>query len=234
MNGKSAKYILGLLSLILCVLTVSGQKTVFNPKELDSKFAQIWKTSEATRKKYTWKASTEVIRDGEVMQILVEEISYGSDGRQIRKVISNQETPLPSIFLIRRVAEDQKAKIVAYMSELRSFLEKYALDDDGVRRSFFSLADMGVPDANGQVLVSGTDVFARDDELKWWIDTKFYTITRATISTTYKGIRADFSAKYYYLPGLNYMAEATIRIPSKGMVINLRFYDFVRKPLGIP
>ena len=229
MNGKSTKYALGLLFFILCGLTVSGQKPFFNPKELEGKFAQIWKTSEATRKKYTWKASTEVIREGKIMQFLVEEISYGADGRQIHKVISNRETPLPSMFLIRQVAEDQKAKIVAFMGELRSFLEKYALDDDGVRRSFFSSANMGVPDANGQVLVSGTDVFARGDELKWWIDTKFYTITRATISTTYKGVRAEFSAKYYFLPGLNYMVEATIRIPSKEMVINLRFYDFVRQ-----
>lgn len=217
------------LSLFLCSLSVPLQKPSLNPRDLDVKFSQVWKTSEATRKKYSWKAKTEVIRDGKVMQVLIEEFSYGSDGRQIRKIISNQEAPLPSTFIIRQVAEDQKKKIIAFMSELRPFLEKYALIDDGKRHAFFSSAKMGTPDANGQLLVSGSDVFAKGDELKWWIDTKFYTITRATISTTFKDTRAEFSATYYLLPGLNYMVHALIRIPSKDMVIKLQYYDFIKQ-----
>lgn len=163
------------------------------------------------------------------MQVMVEEISFDPRGRQIRKVISNQETPLPSTFLIRQIAEGQKAKIVAFMNDLSVFLEQYALDNDSLRHAFFSKASISSPDARGQLLVSGSNVLTTADKLKWWIDTRSYTITYATISTTFKGISAEFSATYYLLPGLNYMSQAKIVVPSKDMVIKLQFYDFVKR-----
>jgi len=210
-------------------LAVQGQKQPLSAGEIDQKFSQVWKESQASRKKYSWKERTEVSRDEKVIQVLVEEVATDPAGKQVRKVISNRETPLPSGFLIRRIAEEQKSKIVAFMSSLRGFLEKYALTDDSTRHAFFLKADITPPDARGQLMVSGSGVFTRGDMLKWWIDTRSYTITYATISTTYKGETADFSATYYLLPGLNYMSQARIRVPSKNMVITLKFYDFVKR-----
>lgn len=215
--------------LVLLTMIVTGQKKRLNANEIDQKFSQIWKDSEASRKNYSWKTKTEVTRDEKVLQVLIEEVSTDPKGRQIRKMISNQEAPLPSTFLIRQIAEDQKSKIIAYMSDLRIFLEKYALTDDSIRHSFFSKAIISAPDARGQLLVSGSDVFTRGDKLNWWIDTRSYTITYATISTTFKGVSTAFSATYYLLPGLNYMAQATIRVPSKKMAITLKFYDFMKR-----
>lgn len=220
---------LGFFLLFLCSLIVSGQKPLLTTSEIDNQFSKVWKTSEASRKQYAWKSRTEVIRNDKVIQVLVEELSYGTDGRQLRKIISNDETPLPSGIIIRRIAEEQKAKTIAFMNGLRQFLEKYALTDDDKRHAFFSTATIGAPDANGQLLVTGTDVFTRGDLLKWWIDTKYYTITRANISTVYKENKAEFTATYYLLPGLNYMSSATIRIPSQGIVVNLKFYDYTPK-----
>ena len=215
--------------LVMLPMIVLGQKTLLNVKEIDQKFTQVWKESEVSRKKYSWKTKTEVTRDNKTIQVLIEEITTDPNGRQIRKVLSNQEAPLPSTFLIHRIAEDQKSKIIDFMSGLRNFLEKYALTDDSVRHAFFSKADISAPDVRGQLLVSGSDVFSNGDNLKWWIDTRSYTITYATISTTYKGVGAQFSATYYLLPGLNYMAQANIRVPSKNMVIKLQFYDFIKR-----
>jgi hypothetical protein len=160
--------------------------------------------------------------------VLITDVSYGQNGLQIRKVISNQEAPLPSTIIIHQIAEDQKAKIVAFMNDLRIFLEKYALDNDSIRHSFFLKANITPPDARGQILVTGSNVLTKGDKLKWWIDTRSYTITNATISTTFKGVEAEFSGTYYLLPGLNYMSQATIRVPSKNMVIKLQFYDFIK------
>lgn len=210
-------------------LIIPGQKPQLNASEIDQKFSQVWKEGEATRKKYSWKARTEVIRNGEVVQVLVEQVSFTPNGKEVRKVISNQETPLPTTILIRQIAEEQKAKIVAFMSDLRAFIEQYALTDDSVRHAYFSMANISAPDARGQLLVSGSDVFTKGDKVKWWINTRFYTITYATISTAYKGVSANFSATYYLLPGLNYMSQAKISIPSKNMVITLKFYDFVKR-----
>lgn len=215
------------LSLLLA-FPISGQKHLLSSREIDDKFSQVWNTSESARKQYSWKSKTEVIRDDKVVQVLVEEISYGSDGRQFKKVISNQEAPLPSTFLIHQIAEDQKAKVVTFMSNLRVFLERYALTDDSTRHVFFSKANIGLPDAKGQLLVSGSNVYARGDKLNWWLDTRNYALTKATISTTFQGTGAEFSASYGIINGFNYMAQATIAVSSKNMVIKLQFYDFVK------
>ena len=228
MNRKAAVYFTILLLWLFFPLIVQGQKLQVYASAIDQKFSQVWKTSEASRKKYSWKVRTEVTRDNKVMQVLIEEVSYESNGLQIRKVITNQEAPLPSTVIIRQIAEEQKSKIIAFMSELRIFLEKYALEDDSIRHSFFSKASISNPDARGQLLVSGSNVLTKGDNLKWWIDTRSYTITYASISTTFKGIRAEFSATYYLLPELNYMSQAKILVPSKNMVIKLQFYDFIK------
>lgn len=218
-----------LLSLIFLPIRTDQQKALLSASEIDRKFSQVWKESEASRKNYTWTSRTEVTRDEKVIQVLIEKITVDPDGRQIRKVISNKEAPLPTTFIIHKIATDQKAKIISFMTDLRAFLEKYALTDDSKRHSFFTAADISLPDAKGQLIVSGSDVFAKGDKLKWWIDTKSYTITYATILTTFRGVSADFSATYSSLPGLNYMAVAKIKVPDKNMVIDLKFYDFVKR-----
>jgi hypothetical protein len=215
--------------LVMLPVIAFGQKTLLNTSDLDQKFSQVWKESEASKKKYSWKSKTEVTRDDKVIQVLVEEFSPGLNGRLIRKVISNQEAPLPSTFIIRMIAEEQKAKIISLMSGLHVFLEKYALDDDSIRHSFFSKASISKPDARGQLLISGSNVIAKGDKLKWWIDTRSYSITNVSVSTIFNGISAEFFATYYLLPGLNYMSQANIRVPSKNMVIKLQFYDFIKR-----
>ncbi len=217
-----------LFLLVSTPLFLMGQKKLLNTPEIEQKFSQVWKSSEASRKKYSFKAKTEVTRDGKVIQVLIEDVSWESNGKQVRKVISNQEAPLPSTFLIHGIAAEQKSKIIGFMSDLRVFLEKYALDDENTRHSYFSKANISAPDARGQLLVTGSDVFTTGDKLKWWIDTRSYTIAYVTISTTFKGVGAEFSATYYLLPDLNYMSQAKIVVPSKDMVIKLQFYDFVK------
>lgn len=229
MNRKTVLYSVGLTMLFIFPQILLGQKKLLNSREIDQKFSQVWKESKVSRKNYSWKSRIEVIRDNKVMQVVVEEVSFDPNGKPSRKVISNQETPLPSTFLIRQLAEGQKAKIVAFMNDLSVFLEKYALEEDSLRHAFFSKASISSPDARGQLLVSGANVLTNGDKLKWWIDTRSYTITYATISTIFKGISAEFSATYYLLPGLNYMSQAKIVVPSKNMVIKLQFYDFVKR-----
>jgi hypothetical protein len=229
MPSKAIAFFVSMILVFMMAQIVPGQKKQITASEIDQKFSQVWKTSEVSRKNYSWKARTEVARDNKVIQVLIEEVSYGPDGRQIRKVISNQEAPLPSTIIIHQVAESQKAKIIAFMSDLRIFLEKYALADDSARNCFFSMAKIGAPDERGQLLVSGANVFTQGDQLKWWIDTRSFTIAYATIATIFKGVNAEFSATYYLLPGLNYMSQAKIKVPGKNMVITLKFYDFVKR-----
>lgn len=52
------------------------QKTHLTYKEIDAKFAQVWNTSEAVRETYSWFARTEVIRDDETVNLLVEKYTF--------------------------------------------------------------------------------------------------------------------------------------------------------------
>jgi hypothetical protein len=115
------------------------------------------------------------------------------------------------------------------MGDLRNFLERYALADDQTRHDFFTKATISTPDARELLLVSGKDVLTKGDKLKWWIDTRHYVVSYATISTTYKEVNVDFSATYYLLPGLNYMSQAKISVPSKNISVSLKFYDFIKR-----
>lgn len=217
-----------MVPLVILTVIAGDRKAPPDAGLIEKRFSQAWKESQESRKSYKWTASTEVIRKGKTIQLLVESVTCDSRGKEVKKVISNQEDPLPSGFLIRRIAEEQKAKVVVLMKELRAFLEQYALADDAKRVSFFKNAVITGPDSRGQFIVAGSDVYAKGDKLKWWIDTKSYSITNAEISTSYKDVTADFTATYYILPGFNYMSQATIRIPSRDLVIKLKFTDFRR------
>jgi len=233
LSGRMIRFTITPLSLFFILAAFSfssfGQKRLLTATEIDQKFSQVWKESEATRKLYSWKAKTEVVRNDKPVQTLIEDVMFSAGGKELRKVVSNEEAPLPSTILIRQIAEDQKAKIVGFMRDLRGFLEKYALTDDKIRNDFFTRATITPPDARGQMLVTGSDVLTKGDLVKWWIDTKSYTITNAWVSTTYKGVYAEFSGTYYLLPGLNYMSWAQIRVPSKDLVVTLKFYGFVKQ-----
>jgi hypothetical protein len=205
-----------------------GQQTSSFAKELDLKFYQSRKISTELDKRYSWESRTDVTKDGKVMDILIEHVNYGPDGKMQRKIINDQEAKLPSSFLIHQVAEDMKAKMINFMNNLHLFLEKYALTDEEKGTLFFLKAVIGDPDPEGQILVSGENVIIQGDRLQWWIDTHNYAITKASISTIFDGDQIEFTATYKNIPpGLNYMAFAEILVPAKSIMVQLHNYDYI-------
>jgi len=218
-----------LMVLSLPVSDSFGQKAHLSAREIDAKFSEVWDTSESVRKTYSWYARTEVIRDGDTVNILVEKYLFSKNGRLLSQVISERQAELPSTILIRQIAEAAKEKLVEFMKGLKVHLEQYALSDDALRHDFFSRATIGQPDANGILLVAGTGVITRGDRLTWWINTNTYSIARATVSTTFEETDVVFTASYTFLPtGLNYINRAEIRVPGKNLVVTLYFYDFMK------
>jgi hypothetical protein len=208
----------------------AGQQANSGPKELEDKFYKARKMSSELVKNYSWDSRTDVQKDGKVMDILIEQVNYGPDGKVQRKIINDQETKLPSTFLIHQIAEDMKTKMVNFMNNLHLFLEDYALEDQNRGSLFFSKAMIGDPDPEGQILVSGSDVIVKGDRLQWWIDSRNYSITKASISTTFDGDQIEFTATYKNIPpGLNYMAFAEILVPAKSILVQLHSYDYYQK-----
>ncbi|MFC2101811.1 hypothetical protein ACFLS7_02350 [Bacteroidota bacterium] len=218
------------LTVMLSVFTAHGQKPHLNYQEIDAKFSEVWNTSVALRTTYSWYSRTDVIRDGDTVNVRIEKHESDMDGRIISQVISEKQAELPSIILIRQLAEASKARLIAFMTGLKVYLEQYALTNDSLRHTFFARAAIGVPDANGLLLVAGSNIIAKEDKLNWWIDTKNYSITKATIATSYDDTKVDFTAFYDYFPtGMNYLTRAEIRVPTKNLVVKLQFYDFKQK-----
>jgi hypothetical protein len=215
--------------LLLFASALYGQKSIAEAKDLEVKFYQSRKTSSELIKAYSWDSRTDVTKEGKVMDILIEQFRYGSNGELHRKIINDQEAKLPSSFLIHGIAEEMKTKMISFMDNLRIFLEEYALADQQKGSIFLSKAKIGSPDPEGQILVCGEDVIIKGDKLLWWIDAHKYTITRASISTSFEGDEIEFTATYkYILPGLNYMAFAEILVPPKNIMVQLHCYDYMK------
>jgi len=225
---KSVIYIPGLL-LLLSAFPVFGQQTNAVVNDLEWKFYQSRKTSNDLVKAYSWDSRTDVTREGKVVDILIEQFSYASDGKLQRKIINDQEAKLPSSFLIHEIAEEMKTKMISFMDNLRIFLEEYALTDQQKGSLFFSKAKIGSPDPEGQILVCGEDVIIKGDKLSWWIDAHNYTISKVSISTIFEGDQIEFTATYkYIIPGLNYLAFAEILVPPKNIMVQLHCYDYMK------
>jgi hypothetical protein len=224
---KTIHLFIVLIIAVLTAMPVTGQKRHLNAAEIDTKFSQVWNVTEVLKKNYTWKEKTEVIRKGEIVNTIIEEISFTADGKQKKKTLKNEEAALPSTFIIHQFAESSKAKTVRFLQDLSVFLKKYSLADAKTRHSFFLKASVGAPDKNGIIVVSGNNVLAKDDKVRWWMDTKSYALTKATISTTFEDTGIEFTGYYgYFRAGMNYMSKAEISVPDKDIVVRLEFYDF--------
>jgi hypothetical protein len=161
------------------------------------------------------------------MDILIEHFWYGKTGKPESKIINDEEAKLPSSFLMHKIAEKMKDKIMTFMDGLHAFLESYALTSQQEGSKFFVKAVIGNPDPDGEIIVAGNDVIVPGDKMLWWIDSKSYTLSRASISTTFEGEQVEFSASYKYIsPGLNYIAFAEILVPGKSITVQLHAYDY--------
>lgn len=219
-----------ILVILLSAIPLAEQQQHLNKQEIGQKFSEVWKKTQALQRTYQWKEKIEVLRDGEWVNTRIEQVSYSADGKLKRTVIRDEQAEMPTTFLIRQIAESAKAKMVRFMLDLSVFLNTYALSDNNSRYAFFNTATTTFSDKHGLLLVSGINVLTKGDRVNWWINTRTYSLTQATISTLFEGSKVDFNATYVNSPpGMNYMHKAEIRVPDKEIVVKLEFFDFVKR-----
>jgi hypothetical protein len=229
MKTKSTIFIVCFISLFILQEKVIAQVKTVPAGELELRFYQTRLISDALVKTYAWDSRTDVTREGKNMDILIEHCWFGNSGLPEKKVINDQEAKLPSTFLVHKVAEEVKAKMVGFMDGLHGFLEKYALRDQPSGSQFFSKARIGDIDPSGTILVSGNDILVKGDQVLWWIDSRNFALSKVSISTEFEGEKVEFSASYkYLLTGLNYLAFAEILVPGKDIIVQLHNYDYAR------
>jgi hypothetical protein len=84
MPSKVIAFFVSMILLFMMAPMVKGQNNLLDTREIEQKFSQVWNTSQASGKNYSWKARTEVTRDNKSMQVLIEVVSSDQYGRQIR------------------------------------------------------------------------------------------------------------------------------------------------------
>jgi len=219
-------------SLIACLFLISpclsmAQEDIPLRKEISEKVIVARKTSDALRPKYAWISRTEVVKGKEVLNILIEKNQVGPDGKILSKILNEQGAKMPTAFLIKDIAEEEKANIEKFLFGLRDFLKNYALPDTNKLVRFLEEMPFQKADSAKEYVFTGKNVILAEDQLTWWIDEILYTTSRTRVITTFEGDVVHFTATFVTLrSGLNYMAYADVLIPARNITLQIQNYDY--------
>jgi hypothetical protein len=218
--------------LIACLFLISpclsmAQEDIPLRKEISEKVIVARKTSDALRPKYAWISRTEVVKGKEVLNILIEKNQVGPDGKILSKILNEQGAKMPTAFLIKDIAEEEKANIEKFLFGLRDFLKNYALPDTNKLVRFLEEMPFQKADSAKEYVFTGKNVILAEDQLTWWIDEILYTTSRTRVITTFEGDVVHFTATFVTLrSGLNYMAYADVLIPARNITLQIQNYDY--------
>jgi hypothetical protein len=179
-------------------------------------------------RKYTWTMRTEVLKQSEVLNILIEKARYDENGQVVYKTLNQQGEKMPTGFLIKKIAEDEKENLEKFLYGMRDFLHQYSLPESGAVTKFITSASWTMEDSNKEILFTHSDVIVPGDKLSWFINVDGYTTSRIEVFTKFEGDNVNFTAVFVTLPnGLNYMSYAEALVPSKNITLQIQKYDYM-------
>ena len=101
--------------LVLLPFCSIGQEEVQLRKEISEKVIAARKESESLLPKYSWISRTEVLKGKELLNMVIEKNMFGTDGRIISTTLNEQGAKMPTAFLIRDIAEEEKTNIQKFL-----------------------------------------------------------------------------------------------------------------------
>src|SRR5512138_1729878 len=185
------------------------------------------KTSNDLLPKYAWTSRTEVLKSKEILNLLIERNQYTPDGQVVQKLLNQEGAKMPTAFLIKKIAEDEKESMEKFLYGMRDFLKKYTLQQMEQVNRFITSATWQIIDSTHEFIFTGKDVEEPGDQMTWWVDDSRYSTCRIEVLTTFQGDAIRFTATFSTLPnGLNYMAYAEALVPAKNITLQIQNYDF--------
>lgn len=159
--------------------------------------------------------------------MVIEKNMFGTDGRIISTTLNEQGAKMPTAFLIRDIAEEEKTNIQKFLYGLRDFLKEYSLHDTNMLVRFIEGAVFEKTDSLKEYYFTGKNVVQPNDQMKWWIDDLLYSTSKTEVVTTFDGDEIHFTATFITLRnGLNYMGYAEVLIPAKNLTLQIQNYDY--------
>lgn len=210
-----------------------------NPYAIANSAVQISQARQANAAlmhQYTWNSRTEIIVQGQVKDVRIDQVSYGPYGQLQRTLLNDQPAssgimlPTPIGFLRRAVANNEKQDLQQFLTGLQGLLELYTLPTTGRIYDFMSSAVPTGPDNNGMLQLTGYNVVEPGDSLTLMVNAWTKHVRQIQVGTTFQGQAVQLSATFATIPvsGLNYAAFAEAIVPSKQLSVQVQNYNFAR------
>jgi hypothetical protein len=218
--------------LFMFPMTGIGQEPQAGVKEITSEVLNARRISNALAPQYTWFSRTEVMRKNEVLNILIEKLEYGTDGQLVKKTINEQGAKMPTTFLIRDIAEEEKQNIEKFLYGLHDFLLKYSMKEEDRVSRFIETSGWQIAGDKKEIIFTGKNLVEPGDQLTWWVNLSDYSSSKIEVTTLFEGDKITFTATFNTLKeGLNYIAYAEALIPQRNLTLQVQYYDYTPEKL---
>jgi hypothetical protein len=215
---------LGMVILFAGTAAISSQ--------LDPNFAQAQRLNAQELRQYTWKARTEIRKDGETKNIQLNLMRYDIHGMLQKTPISaTPQQQLPTRGLRGKIAHKKKEDFVETLGGLETLAKSYGeLPPDKMQR-FIATATMTPEMTQQQKLfrITGRDVLQPGDSMSVWVDMVTHKTRRVEVQTTLDNSLVRVVSEFRDLPqGPTYMARSVIDYPSEHLTLTTENFDYER------
>lgn len=184
---------------------------------------------------FMWNSRVEIIVDGQVKDIRIEQVQYGPFGQLKHTLLNDQPASggggiLPFGFLRKAIAEQKKQEMETFLKGLKEMLQQYTLPTTGKILDFMASATPAGPNESGYYSLSGSNVVQPGDNLTIWVDPWSRHVRQVKVSTTFQGDTVQLHATFQTLhqSGLNYCAFAEATVPAKQLSVQVQNYNYAR------
>ncbi len=184
----------------------------------------------ALMKQYSWNSRIEILDNGAVKDIRIDQVMYGPGGQLQQTVLNDQPAAAPRGFLRKRIADQEKEKMEKYLKKLKEVVDDYTLPTSGKVIDFISKATIAAPDANGLLTFTGNGVVKPGDTMTMTIHAPTWQPRSITVTTLVEGDQVNLSATCKTLAnGLNYVGFAQVDVPAKNLSLQVQNYDYINQ-----
>jgi competence protein ComGC len=178
---------------------------------------------------YSWNSRTELIVDGDVKDMRLEQVKYGPDG-QLQRIIENEQgASLPFGFIRRAIAENKRKEMESYLKGLRGLLDQYTLPTAGKVLDFMDKATTILADNGELILMRGSSVVVPGDSLSIWTAASTRKTRKMQVRTFFQDDAVNLTATFNTLrSGLTHVNYAEVIVPGKNLSVQVQNFNYER------
>ena len=208
---------------------VLAQDQMVKRAETAVKITEARKANAKLMHQYSWQSRTELMENGEVKDMRLEQVQYGPDGQLQRTMLNEQGASLPFGFIRRAIAENKRKEMETYLKGLRSLLDQYTLPTAGKVLDFMDKATTTLANDGRMILMNGASVVVPGDSLSIWTEAATRQTRKIQVDTFFQGEAVNLTATFKTLrSGLTHVNYAEVMVPVKNLSIQVQNFDYDR------